>query len=354
MALRATAARPQVQVVSSPAIEFLMSLAVVSHPADQHTLEVGGEWLQAVRSRAGDELLSRVHGLSGRNRYPWIELLHYAVSPGIATGVGELLGRIRRADPVELCCFAAGCNDQDGYDSVPFARIADAIGNGRRARVPRAAYGGSGFVRYVIENGAAATKREIVQILAAWAERVWPGEIGHLEVIDRDAEGKRRLSRSLSFGRFMVRATGGIYLRHLPAGIDTVVLAPSYVSRPWVNSTMANGALVIVAPVSDASLGPAESLPQRRYARLANAYRARHRLELMRALAQGEKTLAELAAGLDVPAGRLRRDLLSLRTAGLVQLSGETHRFRMSSGSVSDLGQLLGASLGAPRGAPPN
>jgi DNA-binding transcriptional ArsR family regulator len=183
---------------------------------------------------------------------------------------------------------------------------------------------------------------------------VWPGEIGHLEVIDRDAEGKRRLSRSLSFGRFMVRATGGIYLRHLPAGIDTVVLAPSYVSRPWVNSTMANGALVIVAPVSDASLGPAESLPQRRYARLANAYRARHRLELMRALAQGEKTLAELAAGLDVPAGRLRRDLLSLRTAGLVQLSGETHRFRMSSGSVSDLGQLLGASLGAPRGAPPN
>jgi DNA-binding IclR family transcriptional regulator len=64
-------------------------------------------------------------------------------------------------------------------------------------------------------------------------------------------------------------------------------------------------------------------------------------------LTQRSQSLNELAATLEVDSTELLRDLLTLRSAGMVTIDADTHRYELHSETVPDLGQLLNAYLDA-------
>jgi hypothetical protein len=166
-----------------------------------------------------------------------------------------------------------------------------------------------------------------------------------MDIVGRDGTTKQAQAARRPFDTFMVGATRGIRFPQLPAAIHTVLVAPSFVSRPWVNSAMTDGRLIVIVPVADESLGDAATTT--RLHRLSRAYRARYRLDLLRVLGDGPRSLTELTDALGVGSGQLRRDLLRLRSAGLVQLNAADHRFSLRGEPVSDFGRLLDVSVGA-------
>jgi DNA-binding transcriptional ArsR family regulator len=140
----------------------------------------------------------------------------------------------------------------------------------------------------------------------------------------------------------MTAATRGIRWPAFPADVK-VTLAPSYVARPWVTHIQAEDEMIVVYPVADDTLGPPTDLATRRLARLTTAFGGPHRRSIVRALAERSQSVTELAATLAVDSTELLRDLLALRSAGLVTVDAETHRYELHAEPLPDFGQLLTA-----------
>lgn len=337
----------RVVIDDSPAFEFLMTLAAISHTSAFEVLEVGGSWLRSMERRAGDDLLGRARELSGNDRHIWIELLSFAATTPPPRDAGALIEHLRAADPREIGRRMAGYYDPDVRRVIGPDLIERALDNDLDAQVQVLRTESLSFARSLFGPSAAATATHLCEVLEAWAERVWPINAAiTMPILARDTAEKRALTQRLPFDRLMTIATRGVRWPKLPPDVHTVVLAPSYVMRPWVANTVAHGTMVVVYPASDAALGPPLDLPIRGLARLTAAYRATSRSGIFRELSDEDRTLAELADRLNVSSDSLLQDLLKLRAAGWVTVNADTHRYELRAEELKDLGQLLNVYLG--------
>jgi DNA-binding transcriptional ArsR family regulator len=81
--------------------------------------------------------------------------------------------------------------------------------------------------------------------------------------------------------------------------------------------------------------------------RLSKALGDEKRLRILRALADGEKTLMELADTFGVAKTTMHHHMIILRSAGLVTVGVGSKRYRLRHETVPDVGALLSGYLGA-------
>ena len=112
-----------------------------------------------------------------------------------------------------------------------------------------------------------------------------------MPIIERDAEAKRELQRELPLDRFVTTATNGVEFAPRP-GVDRVVMVPSFVNRPLVTYNELGETLLIIYPVADESVSADADAPPLRLVRLSKALGDEKRLRILRALADGEKSLS--------------------------------------------------------------
>jgi DNA-binding transcriptional ArsR family regulator len=124
-------------------------------------------------------------------------------------------------------------------------------------------------------------------------------------------------------------------------------MIPSFVNRPLVTYNEFGEVLLIVYPVADESVTADADAPPLRLVRLSKALGDEKRLRILRALADGEKSLMELAEMFGVPKTSMHHHMIILRSAGLVAVGVGQKRYRLRSETVPDLGALLGGYLGA-------
>jgi DNA-binding transcriptional ArsR family regulator len=187
-------------------------------------------------------------------------------------------------------------------------------------------------------------------VLELWAERVWkPESLTIVPILERDAEVKRQLIRELPIDRFIPTATNGVEFAPRP-GIDRVVMVPSFVNRPLVSYMEFSETLLIVYPVADESVTAESDAPPLRLVRLSKALGDEKRLRILRALADGEKSLMELAEMFGVAKTTMHHHMLVLRSAGLISVTVGTKRYRLRPEAVPDVGALLSGYLGAASG----
>jgi biotin operon repressor len=341
------ASEPNVVVDPAPAFEFLMTLAAASETAELTTFEVGTGWLRTVERRAGWELLNRVRDFSENSWFVWIELLPIAAAVPAPRDAASLIHHLRDADPRDLCRQLAGYYDPDVRADVGPDLIDAAIGGDAVSRTALMARGSLPFPRTLLGRDPSSTVAELLAIVESWASEVWPalGAVA-MPVVAKDAAEKRSLMRRLPMDDFLTTATRGVRWQSLPTDMR-VTLAPSYVARPWVTHIQTDAEMVVVYPVSDASLGTPSDLATRRLARLSAAVRGTHRRRVVSQLTERSQSLNELAATLEVDSTELLRDLLTLRSAGMVTIDADTHRYELHSETLPDLGQLLNAYLDA-------
>jgi DNA-binding transcriptional ArsR family regulator len=298
-------------------------------------------------------LIARLRGLGGPDRYIWVQLLQLAACAPAPRDVPALLRYLASVEADELCRHLSGYYDSDGWNPAPAALVRRTLdGDPLALRASVNPHPALPLLRSVLLLGVPGVKRELLEILAAWADRVWPAHAAATGALLRtEADSRQAVAHATSQPqRVVAGATPGITWPAPPAGVSRLVLTPSYVSRPWVLSTAARAVMIVAYPLPDARLGSARAVPRRRLARLSAALHAPHRADVLRELAADHCTLGELAERLAVQPTALRREMLTLRGAGLVAIDARTYRYRRTSPTLSDFGQLLGASLDAAGG----
>jgi DNA-binding transcriptional ArsR family regulator len=135
------------------------------------------------------------------------------------------------------------------------------------------------------------------------------------DIIERDVELRTEDRATLGSIQLIERTTNGI---------RRVVLAPSYLARPY-NFTFSGGDWrMFVYPVADAALEPHDPLaPPAGVLRLHRALGDDTRLRILRLLRDRDWYLTEIAERLDLSKPTIKHHLAQLRAAGLVTLTEE-------------------------------
>jgi DNA-binding transcriptional ArsR family regulator len=346
-------ATPVLSIDVSPAYELLQSMAVVFAEDDGDTYEIGNAWLGEARERAGEDLVARVEGVMMGENDTFIHLSGLVHDTPAPRDVPAFLAHLRETDAAEIMLHLVQFYSREIRRMTPPAVIRAAVAGEPEARgeFARTSYpeweAWGAYLGRVLDVDIEAFKAELISVIEAWAERVWkPESLTIMPILERDADAKRELQRELPLDRFITTATNGVEFAPRP-GIDRVVMAPSFVNRPLVTYNEIGETLLIIYPVADESVSADADAPPIRLVRLSKALGDEKRLRILRALADGEKSLVELAEMFGVPKTSMHHHMIVLRSAGLVAVGVGQKRYRLRSETVPDLGALLGGYLGA-------
>jgi DNA-binding transcriptional ArsR family regulator len=159
--------------------------------------------------------------------------------------------------------------------------------------------------------------------MAAWLPRYQEVEERIAGIIARDVAMRADDRATLGHAELIERTTNGIRWLSEP-GVRRVVLAPSYLIRPY-NFTFTGGDWrMFVYAVADAALEPHDPLaPPVSVLRLHRALGDDTRLRILRLLRDRDWYLTEIAERLELSKPTIKHHLALLRAAGLVTLTEE-------------------------------
>jgi DNA-binding transcriptional ArsR family regulator len=347
---------PGLTIDVSPAYELLESLVATFDGGEAETYEIGADWIAEARRRAGDDLLERISAVSHSDSDAFIHLIGLAYDTPAPRTINNFLDHLRATAADEIRLHLVQFYQRETRRRTPVSVIRAAIGGDAAAKAEflRTSYPEwepwTDFLRHILDADAEALKSELVEILALWAERVWNPEAPTIvPILERDADAKRQLLHDMPLERFIPTATNGVEFAPRP-GIDRVVMIPSFVTRPLVSYLEFGEVLLIVYPVADESVSAETDAPPLRLVRLSKALGDEKRLRILRALAEGEKTLMELAEMFGVAKTTMHHHMIVLRSAGLVSVGVGQKRYRLRTETVPDVGALLSGYLGAVTG----
>lgn len=344
---------PALTIDVAPAYELLHSLVVALDHEDGDTYEIGADWITAIRERAGEDLLRRIEAVSFGDVDTFRHLVGIAFDTPAPRDVPAFLTHLRETDPAEIKLHLVQFYTRDVRRCTPPTTIRAAVAGDDAAASEFLTTchpewePWTDYLRAVLDADANWLKGELIAVLETWAERVWHPEAPMImPILERDAEGKRELAREVPLDRFVTAATNGVEFAPRP-GIDRLVLVPSYVHRPLVAHVEFGDVLLVVYPVADESVSAEIDTPPLRLVRLSKALGDEKRLRILRALAEGEKGLMELAEQFGVAKTTMHHHMIILRSAGLVSVGVGSKRYRLRREAVPDVAALLSGYLGA-------
>jgi DNA-binding transcriptional ArsR family regulator len=324
------------EVVQSPAAELLMSILALGDllglTKDVNTYDVGKERLQELRNQASDDLLEDIESLFGG---PGTlgetcgkllsNLFGYVIDSAPEYDVDGFLSRLEASEPTDVLLSLVGYHSH--HSPAPPGVIRRAVEGDEGARkdfleAARAKWGRKdGMVlalEHVLEQGPVRVQRGLVAALRRWDKEVFAQyKEEALPVLERDYRAKLKMSEEHSLERTIELATNGIQFAAEP-WIRRILLAPTFILRPWVLLTDYQDVGIYIYPVSDESLGVDESVPPPQLVKLYKALGDANRLRLLRRLATGPMTLKEATELLGSAKSTAFHHLAILRQAGLV------------------------------------
>jgi DNA-binding transcriptional ArsR family regulator len=159
--------------------------------------------------------------------------------------------------------------------------------------------------------------------MAAWLPRYQEIEPRVRAIIERDVVLRAGDRATLSQAELVERTTNGIRFLSEP-GVRRLVLAPSYLVRPYNFTFTGADWRIFVYPVADAALEPHDPLaPPVGVLRLHRALGDETRLRILRLLRDRDYYLTEIAERLELSKPTIKHHLAQLRAAGLVTLTEE-------------------------------
>ena len=271
--------------------------------------------------------------------------------------VAAFLEHLRATDPLEIRLHLVQFYAREVRRMTPPSVIRAAVAGDAAARAEflKTSYpewpDWANYLARILEPDPDAFKAELIDVLELWADRVWkPESLTIMPILERDAAAKRELQPTLALDRFITTATNGVEFSPRP-GIERIVLTPSFVNRPLVTYLEFGDIMLIAYPVADESVTAETDAPPLRLVRLSKALGDEKRLRILRALADGEKGLMELADMFGVAKTTMHHHLIVLRSAGLISATVGSKRYRLRDEAVPDVGTLLNAYLAAPADA---
>jgi DNA-binding transcriptional ArsR family regulator len=164
---------------------------------------------------------------------------------------------------------------------------------------------------------------EVAALLDAWLPLYQEIEPRVRTTIERDVDLRTAAIATLTPGELIEQTTNGIRWLSEP-GVRRVVLAPSYLVRPYNFTFSGDDWRLFIYPVSDGALEPHDPLaPPQGVLRLHRALGDDTRLRILRLLKDRDWYLTEIAERLELSKPTIKHHLAQLRAAGLVTLTEE-------------------------------
>lgn len=349
------AERFPVEVVSSPVFELALNLFTIGSMQDGSLADftVGDEWLEGVTTRFSPELTASLEKLQGATGI-WIELIGTVLSLPDPPTVEALVAYLRSADPIEIRFkhIIKGCmhcrQDVDGaLQQSAASGDADAI----EELNAQAACKLSDGLRQVLETDPAESVELIARTIELFDRDVFAGGAEIAGILERDANHKRALAKTMKAPELVELATNGITFEMQPE-VDGIVLIPSIVIRPWVTIGSMGRQRFFCYPVAEEHLNADPDSPPTRLVEIYKALGDERRLRLMRILVEGPSSLAEITQQVDLSKSTVHHHLSILRQAGLVLITvGADKEYSLRQEAVPEAGDLLSGFLSPSRSA---
>jgi DNA-binding transcriptional ArsR family regulator len=302
----------------APAFELVLSvLCFVCFPK-HNLLDLGEAWASNVRRRLPADLDTR---LQRKNVAAALNLKH-----------DDLLLLLVRACPGDrgarpFTAWLAGLSAGDAYEAVA-PRLPNTA-----PRLPRE---------------FTAWRDRCVEVLSTWQD-VYFDTLDPEVLRGLDCEAQRlRANLDGSPQAIVEQVTNGVFLE--PSGPAdepvTVTLVPQYHQRPYNHDASEQGGIIILYP-ADIRPTPAE-LPPPALLRLTHALSDDSRLRMLRLLADGARTLSELARVVGLSQPTVHHHLVQLRAAGLVRIHmsvGGSHGYSLRPHALDQLRDQLATYL---------
>ena len=344
---------PSVEIDSSLAYEFLMSLCAISFPQDpqdpqdlEASEETGG-WYEATSAKTSPELLNAIEQFSSHYERLWSHLLGLAYESPSPRDVSSFIAYLEVTEATELLLHLVG------YYLRPFRRLTqpdimlqavegkqEAQREFLRTSFPDDA-NWQAALRQLLAYGPQTAKEHLLNILRSWYNEIFREQEAQLTpILLRDAKAKRILKQKESPQQVIELATNGFDYVPEPY-VREVLLIPSFILRPWVITSEHHDVKIFCYPVADESLVEDDEAPPAHLVRLCKALADERRLRILKKLTTRSYSLQEMADDFGVVKSTMNHHFVILRSAGFVRLRTNDNQYSLRSDSVSEMCKLL-------------
>jgi DNA-binding transcriptional ArsR family regulator len=343
------ASRFAVEVRAGTGYELLIGLSALTGADEPHP-----SWLPPSLDACPPASREAIARLGDRPGELWLHLLGITLERE-ADDSASLVAAVKREPPAALRRHLVGVHvpawrELAGVDTLEAAAAGDATAGARLLADDRY-YGGhaADALATLMPLSAVETKRRVVAALATFADEVLaPQEPAIRAALELDAAAKRALGSSLSPEELVSAAAGG-YVYEPEPELPRVVLVPHLAAAPWLLLCQHEDARIICYGV-ETEAGDAEDTVIDRALRVARALGDEQRLRIVRRLASGDATAAELARATGLTKSTTHHHLAQLRDARIVVLRGNAsgYFYSLSATGLADGASVL-AELAAPQ-----
>lgn len=341
------AAHFPVEIVSAPVFEVLMGLFTYTSQRDGSLSEfaVGDDWAATLQAQASPDLVAHLDRLTGAAEI-WVAMIAVALDLEERT-TDALVAHLAGADPIalRLDLMVKGCmHCKDTVDDA--LQLAAARGDADAIATLQETPGCRLSER--LQTLLALDPAETIDLIAAAIEG-FARELSDAEdmgpTLARDAEHKRAMARRMTPPQLVEHATNGITFRMQPE-VDSIVLIPSIVIRPWVAIGAAGRRRIFCYPVADQHLGADADTPPAHLVEVYKALGDERRLRLLRILTEGPTSLADITERVGIAKSTVHHHLSILRQAGLVLITmGADKEYSLRRDAIPEIADLLAGFL---------
>jgi DNA-binding transcriptional ArsR family regulator len=291
----------------------------VDHDEDPGSYALGPEWFQRTRERLSRRALAAIERYSGGHEILFGYLLALAAGAPSPRDGAAFVAVVADTSPDDLRRLLLGHRLETYRGDVSRETIAAAAAGDEAAQrflLEGCADWQRDAYEHVLSLDAEEAKRLLVLAASGWHEAVLgPEERSTTRLLRTSARAAAALADRLTPEELIDTATRGI--RYVPEpGIRRILLVPHLVSRPWSIFTESGDTKIVCYGLAEAHVAGDEPPNP-----LVAAYKAlgdETRLRILRRLAEGPATLAELTELTGLAKSTVHGHLLVLRTGGLV------------------------------------
>ena len=267
-------------------------------------------------SRCSPALRAALTRVGERSSELWLHLLGLALERP-----GDIVAAVQASAPAELRRHLVGVH-VPAWRQVVGADALEAAAGGDTSLLDHDRYY-AGQARASLELllplTPAETKKRVLAVLTLYRDELLDADA--VEQTECDADAKRKLG--LSGTELIAYACPGYQYVPEPE-LPDVVLIPQEAARPWLLLCQHERTRIICYPV------PETKDVENRLVTLGRALGDERRVRMLARLAEGEATLAELAAIAQVAKSTAHHHLSRLRDAGLVEMRGNAQGYWFS------------------------
>ena len=319
---------PVVDVLAAEGAELLMSLCAVHGGDPTDSFDIGADRMSELRAKETPELRSDIADLMGTigdvpgeiDKVP-AHLLGLAYVCPPPRSADDLISFIDTMDAQEVQSTVLGTY-MGAHMNAPPEIVADAV-DGDDAAIKSLLDSAQeepvwqGVIKRTLARGPIKTKELLLRVLRGWNEQILqPARDEFWPVLQRDAEAKKELARTMAIER-LIETTTGVRFSRDPS-VRKIVLMPTYFLRPWILITDYKDITFFCYAAADDGVEAPSQDPPTSLVRLYKALGDEGRLKVLKRLTQGDLSLRDASELLGVAKSTAHHHLALLRQAGLV------------------------------------